>query len=149
MHRQLNRAVVNFKKALELKPDLWFCHYFLSQTSIMQGRPQDALPEIDGVQALRDWGLYLRALAYYRLGQRRESDAALTELIRKYQAVDEYLIAKVYAFRNQPDEAFEWLDRGYASHNDGLIQMKIDPLLKNLHHDPRYAAFLKKLKLPN
>jgi hypothetical protein len=24
----------------------------------------------------------------------------------------------------------------------------IDTLLKNLHHDPRYAAFLKKLNLP-
>ena len=25
---------------------------------------------------------------------------------------------------------------------------KVDPLLKNLHNDPRYAAFLKKLNLP-
>lgn len=26
---------------------------------------------------------------------------------------------------------------------------KVEPLLKNLHHDPRYAALLKKLNLPN
>jgi len=145
---QLDEAAVNQKRALELKPDLWFCRYFLSHTYILQGRPQDALPEIDRVQ-LKDWGLYLHALAYYGLGKKKESDAALTELIAKYQAVDEYLIAKIYAFRNQPDEAFEWLDRGYARHNDGLILVKIDPLLKSLHHDPRYAAFLKKLDLPN
>jgi len=26
--------------------------------------------------------------------------------------------------------------------------MKGDPLLKNIEHDPRYAAFLKKMHLP-
>ena len=28
------------------------------------------------------------------------------------------------------------------------IGTKVDPLLKSLHNDPRYAAFLKKLNLP-
>ena len=39
-----------------------------------------------------------------------ESDAALRELIAKCQANDPYLIAEIYAFRDQSDEAFEWLD---------------------------------------
>jgi TolB-like protein/DNA-binding winged helix-turn-helix (wHTH) protein len=145
---QLEEAEVNHKRALGLKPDLWFSHYSLSQTYILQGRPRDALPEIDRVQQqVRDWGLYLHAVAYYALDQRKESDTALRELIAEYQGVDDYSIARVYAFRNQPDEAFAWLDRGYARNNDGLIQMKIDPLLKNLHRDPRYAALLTKLSL--
>jgi len=57
--------------------------------------------------------------------------------------------AKIYAFRNQSGAAFEWLDRAYVQRNPGLIETKVDPLLKSLHHDPRYAAFLKKLNLPN
>ena len=81
--------------------------------------------------------------------QTPRTDAALSELITKHRALDTYVIAVVYAFRNQFDEAFEWLDRAYAKHNDRLIQTKIDPLLKSLHHDPRFAAFLKKLNLPN
>jgi hypothetical protein len=67
----------------------------------------------------------------------------------KYQKIGEYEIAQVYAFRDQPDEAFEWLDRAHVRRNDGLILTKIDPFLKNLHNDPRYAALLKKLNLPN
>ena len=55
----------------------------------------------------------------------------------------------VYAFRNQSDEAFEWLDRAYAQRDGGLIGTKVDPLLKSLHSDPRFAALLKKLNLPN
>jgi hypothetical protein len=46
-------------------------------------------------------------------------------------------------------KAFEWLDRAYAKHNDGLIQTKVDPLLKSLRNDPRFATFLKKLNLAN
>jgi hypothetical protein len=57
-------------------------------------------------------------------------------------------IAEVYSFRNQSDEAFEWLDRAYTQRDDDLIVTKVDPFLKNLHNDPRYAAFLKKLNLP-
>jgi hypothetical protein len=38
-----------------------------------------------------------------------DSDAALTESIAKCHADDAHQIAQVYAFRNQSDEAFEWL----------------------------------------
>jgi hypothetical protein len=53
----------------------------------------------------------------------------LRELIAKYQAIDPYLIAEIYAFRNQSDEAFEWLDRAYAQRNGGLTFTKVEPLL--------------------
>jgi hypothetical protein len=72
----------------------------------------------------------------------------LSELVTKYHASGAYQIAQVYAFRNQSDEAVEWLDRAYAQRDGGLIGTKVDPLLKSLHNDPRYAALLKTLNLP-
>ncbi len=45
-------------------------------------------------------------------------------------------------------KAFEWLERAYKQRDGGLIEMKGDPLLRNLERDPRYAAFLKKMNLP-
>jgi hypothetical protein len=59
------------------------------------------------------------------------------------------MIATVYAFRNRSDQAFDWLDRAHAQHGGDVIATKIEPFLKNLHNDPRYAAFLKKIHLPN
>ena len=91
---------------------------------------------------------HLYALTYYALGRKKESDAALRELMTKYHASNAFEIAKVYAFRNQTDKAFEWLDRAYAQRDPSLMSTKIDPLLKNLHNDPRFAALLKKLNLP-
>jgi len=36
-----------------------------------------------------------------------------------------------------------------SSVTPGLIGTKVEPLLNSLHKDPRYAALLKKLNLPN
>ena len=143
---QLDEAVADCKKALELNPDVVAARMLLSQIYVMQGR-QDALPEIELVRhPFERASLY--AIAYYALGREKESDAALSELITKYHEGGAYQIAEVYAFRNQSDEAFKWLDRAYVQRDDDLIVTKVDPLLKNLHNDPRYAAFLKKLNLP-
>jgi hypothetical protein len=114
----------------------------------MQGRPQDALREVDQVQwaALR---IRMHAMAYHALGREIESDAALRELIEKLHSSAAFSIATVYAFRNQRNEAFQWLDRAYAQHDTGLITTKVEPLLNNLHSDPRFAALSKKLNFPN
>jgi tetratricopeptide (TPR) repeat protein len=145
---QLDEAAGDLKKALQLSPDAWLSHVMLSQIYIIHGRPHDASPEIELVRS--DWvRAFLYPIAYYALGRKKESDAALSELVTKYHADAAYQIAQVYAFRNQSDKAFEWLDRAYAQRDSGLIGTKVDPLFKSLHHDPRYSAFLKKLNLPN
>jgi tetratricopeptide (TPR) repeat protein len=144
---QLDKAAADSKKALELSPDVWPGHLMLSQIYVRQGRPQDALPEIELVGLPYDRA-FLYVIAYYALGRKKESDDTLSELVTKYHAGGAFQIAEVYAFRNQSDKAFEWLDRAYAQHDGGLIGTKVEPLLKSLHNDPRYAAFLKKLNLP-
>ena len=105
------------------------------------------MPEIERVH-YDSFHESLYAIAYHALGRKKESDAALSELIGKYHAGSEYLIAEVYAFRNQPNEAFEWLERAYAQRDSGLIGTKVEPLLKRLQSDLRFTEFLKKLNLP-
>jgi TolB-like protein/DNA-binding winged helix-turn-helix (wHTH) protein len=143
----LAQSAADSKKALELDPDHW-SSIDLSRTYLLEGRPQDALPEIENAHYAphRAW---LYALTYYALGRKRESDAALSELITKYHASNAFEIATTYAFRNQTDEAFEWLDRAYAQRDPSMMSTKVEPLLNSLHNDPRFAALLKKLNLPN
>jgi len=144
---QLEQAAADYKKALKLNPDVVAAHMALSQIDVMKGRPRDALAEIELVR-YNIARAFLYPIAYYALGREKEWDAALSELITKYHASAAYQIAEIYAFRNQSDKAFEWLDRAYAQRDVGLVETKVDPLLKSLHSDPRYAAFLKKLNLP-
>ena len=49
-----------------------------------------------------------------------------------------------YANVSQP---FEWLSRPYAQRDVGLVDIKVDPLLRSLHGGPRYAALLEKMRL--
>ena len=146
MGRQ-EEAEANFEKALELNPGLPGDHEWLGLVYLVQGRVQDALVEIERepMAALRLQG---EAVAYYALGRKKESDTALSELIAKYQMSAAFQIVDVYAFRKEPDKAFEWLERAYVQHDGGVASTKWDPLLKNLRGDPRYIAFLKKLRLP-
>ena len=145
---QLDQAAADGKKSLELNPDFWGGPILLTRIYLLQGRPQDALREIERVH-YAPYRAHLYALTYYALGRKKESDVALGELMMKYHASNAFEIATIYAFRNQTDEAFEWLDRAYAQRDPSLMSTKMDPLLKSLHNDPRYAAFLKKLNLPN
>jgi tetratricopeptide (TPR) repeat protein len=145
---QLDQSAADSKKALELDPDHWGSRVDLSRTYLLQGRPQDALPEIEHVHNAT-YRAYLYAFTYYALGRKRESDAALSELITKYHASNAFEIATIFAFRNQADGAFEWLDRAYAQRDPSMMSTKVEPLLNSLHNDPRFAAFLKKLNLPN
>ena len=122
-------------------------HFLGGKVHLAQAHPQEALAEMERERepAFRLQG---QALAYHALGRKKEADAALEELIAKYHADWAYQIAEMYAFRGEADRAFEWLERAYAQRDPGLSEMKGDPLLKSLERDPRYAAFLKKMRLP-
>jgi TolB-like protein/DNA-binding winged helix-turn-helix (wHTH) protein/cytochrome c-type biogenesis protein CcmH/NrfG len=144
---QLDQSAADSKKALEVNPDYWTSPIILSKIYLLQGRAQDALPEIEHVHFAPP-RVHLYALTYYALGRKKESDAALRELTTKYHTSNAFEIAETYAFRNQTDEAFEWLDRAYAQRDPSMMSTKVQPLLNSLHNDPRFAALLKKLNLP-
>jgi len=99
---RLDQAAADGKKAFELNLDVWPGPILLRQIYVMQGRPQDALPEIELVR-YDPAPAFLYAIAYYALGRKKESDAALSELIAKYPR-NAYLIAVIYAFVNQADK---------------------------------------------
>lgn len=107
----------------------------------------EALAEIqkEPEPAWRGHGL---ALAYHAVGKKKEADAALTEYIEKFQNSAAFQIAEIYAYRGESDKAFERLERCYKQRDGGLAEIKGDPLLRSLHPDPRWPAFLKKMKLP-
>jgi len=53
-----------------------------------------------------------------------------------------------YAFRGEANQAFDWLEIAYGQRDGGLFLAKADPFLKRLKSDPRYGAFLKKMRFP-
>jgi tetratricopeptide (TPR) repeat protein len=143
-HQEEARVAIN--KALELKPGGSGFQLLLGLILLAQGKPQEALAAIQQ-ETDHGWQLQGLALAYHALGRHAESDAALTELIANYQFDSAFQIAEVSAYRKDMDLAFEWLERAYTQRDSGLHLVKVDPLMNSLSGDPRYAEFLKKLRL--
>jgi TolB-like protein/tetratricopeptide (TPR) repeat protein len=140
-------AEAAFRKSLELEPDGAGVHLNLGQALLLQGKADAALREIQ--QEPEDvWRFIGLPLAYHALGRRSESDAALAALKSKYGGEAAYQIAEAHAFRGETDLAFEWLERAYDQRDGGVAEIKGDRLMRGLAGDPRYKAFLKKLKLP-
>jgi TolB-like protein len=147
-HRgHLSEAEAALRRGLDIRPTYAYGHYYLGLLLLERGNREAPLLEMeqeatdDGKQA----GL---AMVYYALGRRKESDAALTRLVKERADVDAFMVAAVFAFRGQLDEAMHWLERAYVQKDAGLFSVKFDLPLKNLEKDPRYKAFLKKMNLP-
>ena len=144
---RLKEAEEAFRKVLELSPQYPGAHMSLGQIYLAQSKPGAALAEMHK-EPEPGWKVFGLALAYHAAGKKKEADAAMAELSQKYQNDYAFQIAELHAFRDEPDQAFHWLERSYAQHDGGLPGMKGDPLLRSIKDDPRYTAFLKKMNLP-
>jgi TolB-like protein/Tfp pilus assembly protein PilF len=139
------RAALN--RTLEINPQHSFANFSLGCLELLQGRAKDAL--VPFARAGSYWSLAGSAMAEHTLGNARESQRRLDEMVAKYAPVAAYQIAEVHAWRGDVDEAFEWLERAYVQRDAGLgLSIKGDPLLARLRGDPRFAAMLEKLRLP-
>jgi TolB-like protein/DNA-binding winged helix-turn-helix (wHTH) protein/Flp pilus assembly protein TadD len=147
MAGRYDKAQAELQKALDLNPQAAFVHGNLGKILIAEGKPQQALAEIE--KEPTDWEkLTDLALVYHALGREQDSNAALAELIAKHDTDAAYQIAEAYAFRGESGKAFEWLERAYKQRDSGLADIKVDPLMKSLRQDSRYAEIQKKMRLP-
>ena len=144
---QYDEALAMLHKALELNPQKEGDHVLCGLILLAQGHPQEALTEVEREPG-EVWKPFGRALAYQALGRSQDSVTALNQLIIKHHQDSAYQIAEVYAYRGETDKAFEWLLRAYQQRDGGMLFVKGDPLLRSLHHDPRYADVLRKMRLP-
>ena len=111
---------------------------------LLKGDAQGALAEIEQ-EKNETWKMIGLPMAYYALGRKADSDAALAALIAKYEKDASYNIAYVYAFRGEADKAFEWLDKAVAYGDPGLAEIVTENLFDNIHSDPRWLPFLRKI----
>jgi serine/threonine protein kinase/Tfp pilus assembly protein PilF len=82
----------------------------------------------------------------YQAAMRRIIELQLELAKRRY--VDPAEIAFDYAEIGEKDQAFLWLEKGYAEKSDLIAYIKVAPGVASLRSDPRYVALLKKMGLP-
>ena len=139
-------AEAAIRTALDIRPTYDWARWLLGLVLLARADRNAALMEMEQVnqEDARQSGL---AIIYSALGKKMDSDAALARLL-KDQTSSPYLVASVYAFRGQSDEAVQWLERAYAQKDSGLIYAKVELPLQGLQGNPGFKALLRKMNLP-
>jgi tetratricopeptide (TPR) repeat protein len=139
-------ARAEYARVVELNPSAPNSYAGMGLAYLLEGKFEEAV--VAAQKDAADWARFL-IVSCARWGQNRvpESDAALSELIAKVSETGAYQIAEAYAYRNDKDHAFEWLERARRQRDAGLPGLRADMLLPNLYDDPRWNEFLRTMGL--
>jgi TolB-like protein/Tfp pilus assembly protein PilF len=141
---RIDDALNEHRLILALNPDLPGAHAAIGEALLLNGDAREALTEVEQ-ETDEQLRLPVLAMTYHSLGRTADSDAALAELVRKYEGTSAFPIATVLAYRGEADRAFEWLDKAVRYHDTLVGTLAVYPSLASLHSDPRWLPFLRKL----
>jgi len=92
------------------------------------------------------------AIVFLKTGQSEKIHSLLTELIEKSKVNSvgspTYYIAQIYSVMGKRDSAFLWLEKAFTNHEMEMFWLKVQPTLKPLHADPRWAKLIDKMAFP-
>jgi tetratricopeptide (TPR) repeat protein len=133
-------AIVAASKALELTPGSVTARANLALAYVLAEQPEEALAAAER----SDWRFFqllTQTLAHHDLGNASESDIAFTAMIDEYFDSRAFYIATAFAWTNDVDSAFEWLQRA-ADEEQPNLGIRTDPFLISLHDDARWNLVL-------
>ncbi len=150
--RQYDRAIEQYRKAIELDPNFAESYIWLGKAYERKSRYAEAIAAFQKAVALRaasvDKGALGHALAV--AGRRDEAQQVLNELkaLSKKQYVSSYDIAFIYMGLGDHDLAFEWLQKACEERHPLLIFLRVEPQFDPIRSDPRFADLLRRVGLP-
>jgi adenylate cyclase len=152
---QYEQALTQFRKAVEMDPSYASAYSNITDSNVALHRYDQWLENWKKAATLtgdkdsleiQEEAARVYAKSGYPAARRRIIEMKLQLAKRSY--VDPAEIAYDYAAVGENDQAFLWLDKAYAEKSYGIQQIKPDFAMNALRSDPRYAALLKKMGLP-
>jgi TolB-like protein/Tfp pilus assembly protein PilF len=148
--RRYDEAISQVAKAIEIDPHSYLAHYYLGQIYQFQGHLIEAISEYQKAVELDDdpEALAFLGQAYARAGKRDEAQKILARLTEetKSRYVSAYSFALMFVALGDKERAIDALERAYreGAAND-IITIKVDPMLDDLHGQPRFEALAEKI----
>ncbi len=138
-----DEAIASSTSALQLSPGYLFEHFQIGTALLMKGDAEAALAafEQESAEDARAAGV---AMALHSLGRKKDHQIKLKEAIALLGSEWPSEVAAVCAWIGDADEAFRWLDKAVENRQPGLLGLGTQPLLANLHEDPRWPRLLER-----
>jgi tetratricopeptide (TPR) repeat protein len=147
---QTDKAIDQFRKTLELYPDFATAHSNLALALLKVGKYKEAITEQYQAIALAGRQSLLIAQAGYingLMGNRREAEKLLDELLKLKQPAGNYYVAIIYAGLGDKDKAFEYLERAFQQRELLVPYITIYPYFDFLRDDLRYKDLIRRIGL--
>ena len=135
-----------YRHILELYPDATSVKSWLAAALAVQGSPEDGLQYLDFDSENR-WQKSMSAIVLHSLGRHEEERQMQQFMIDNKSDMWAFAIAMTYAWHEDLDTAFEWLDVAYDQRDPYMSQLIYNPWMANLHDDPRWEKILEKMEL--
>jgi TolB-like protein/DNA-binding winged helix-turn-helix (wHTH) protein len=133
------------RRSLELAPDATFALNGQATLRLLEGRSEEALQLFQRIP-LEGFRLTGTAMAEHSLAHERESQQALEAALRSSDGWA-YQIAETYAWLGERERSLEWLERAGAQRDPGVTTILVDPLLRSVRAESRYAALVRQMSL--
>jgi TolB-like protein/Tfp pilus assembly protein PilF len=146
---RIDESEAQIKKAIELAPDFWFSHYYLSNVYRFKGNYAQAVEELAKSKELRD---ETEAAKLIRESFARGGWQGFLHAVTVGHApmkMSAYNMAGFYAETGDKDRAFAALNEAVDKADQFFGFVRIDPFMKPLRDDPRFAELLKRIGFPN
>jgi TolB-like protein/DNA-binding winged helix-turn-helix (wHTH) protein/cytochrome c-type biogenesis protein CcmH/NrfG len=150
--RRNDLSTAELRRTLELDPNSYWANFFLAVVSERDGRYDDAVrywgraAVLSGVSPSRlaEFEQVYRTKGYRALLQRA---LVAEQEVRKGQLGSSSVALRLAAL-GEKDEALNWLERAYESHTRDLVFVGVDPGYDPLRGEPRFAALVRRIGLP-
>ena len=150
--RRYEAAVYHLRRAIAMNPTSEDTYRILGLVLTQQGAYDEAERAFREAITLSPELSYATAGVAHVLalqGRRREAEALLAELEARAREhyVSPVAFCIVHLGLRNTDQVFTWLERAYQDRRGWLTYLKVDPMLDVVKDDPRFAEFVKRMKL--
>ena len=150
--RRYESAVYHLRRAIAMNPTSEDTYRVLGLVLTQQGAYAEAERAFREAITLSPELSYATAGVAHVLalqGRRREAEALLAELEARAREhyVSPVAFCIVHLGLRNTDQVFQWLERAYQDRRGWLTYLKVDPMLDAVRDDPRFAEFVKRMKL--
>jgi len=154
---QPDEAIARLRKIIEADPNFIPAHGTLGDAYEQKGMFAEAIAEYLKVAILsgeRPETVAALKAAYASSGLRGYWREQLEQWKIEYEQAkqkqgywDPLGIALAYTRLGEQDLAFAWLEKAYEVRSEGLLALKVDPVLDSLRSDPRFTDLLRRMNL--
>jgi serine/threonine protein kinase/Tfp pilus assembly protein PilF len=149
--RRMDDAETQLKEALKMEPNFVLAHMWLASVYTARQRFDEAIAECNNAARLGHpiTALEGRGYVYAVAGKKNDVEQTIIELNRHLggKAIQIESIAYMHIGLGEKDQAFACLEAEYAARSTALVSLKVNPAFDPLRDDPRFADFMRRMRL--